>query len=385
MCYDVGMKTIQYQNKAIHFVATAHVSRKSVAEVKEVIEATQPDLVCIELDAGRAETLLKAKSEQNIDLKEIIKSGKTFSFLANLILSSYQKRLAQDLETEVGGEMKQAILSAKEVGARIAYIDRDIQVTMQRLWRGLGFFKKVNLMAALIVSVFSKEEINEEEIEELKHGDLLYQALTEMDESLPEVSKQLLHERNAYMAEKLKQSQAETIVCVIGAAHLEGIISALDEEHDLKELRRIPEKKKSYWGYIIPGLFIIGLVLLTFQSPSLAFNQLLVWIALSSGLAALGALLCLAHPLTILVAALSAPISVLSPVLAVGFFTGLSEIYFRSPTVQDFENLAHDATKLKAWYSNRVLRVLLVVIVPNILVSIGTFIAGSSIFLNLFR
>lgn len=380
------MKTLNYNNKTLHFISTAHVSKQSIDEVKSVIEEVHPDAVCIELDDNRAYALQNRDKQEDVDIKAIIKSKKVGSFVANLILSSYQKRIASELDTNPGDEMLQAIESAKEVGASVYYIDRDIQVTFQRIWRNLSFWKKINLAATLLAGLFTKEEVDGEEIENLKNSDLLYEAIKEMDESLPDVSLRLLHERNYYMSEKIKNTPGDTIVIVIGAAHTEGIIEALDESYSLYELQTVPEKKKfNIGGWIIPGTIIILLIALSLKNPNVGLQQFLVWMGLSSSLSAFGALLIGAHPFTILATFLSAPIGVLSPFLAVGFFAGLMEAYQRPPSYKDFDTLAHDATSPKMWFKNKVLRIVLILLVTNLLSSLGTFIAGGSIIKNFFR
>lgn len=380
------MKTITYQNKTLHFVSTAHVSKASVEEVKAVIESTQPTAVCIELDANRAQSLLNPPTKTDTDIKTIIKQKKVAAFAANLILASYQKKMAQDLDTEVGQEMKQAITSAEAINARVVYIDRDITITLKRIWGNLNLWKRAELGSVLVSSLFAKDNVQEDDIEALKHSDLLFEAVKELDDKLPDVSKALLHERNHYMAEMIKRCPEDVIVIVIGAAHTQGILEALDQTHDLDALNTLPlKKKRPFSGWIIPGIIVVALVALTLKSPQMGLNQLLVWFGLSSTLSALGALLVGAHPLTILATFLGAPIGVLSPVLAVGMFSSLVEAYCRPPRVSDFSSLSEDASVVKKWFTNRALRLLLIFIVTNLLSSLGTFIAGGTIITQLLK
>ena len=260
------MKTITYNDKTITIVSTAHVSQQSVDDVKEAIETLHPDVVCIELDNARAHNLMHPQG--NPDIIAIIKSGKVMSFATNLILSSYQKRLADDLGTTVGGEMKQAIESAQEHGIPTRNIDRDIQVTFARIFGNIKFFEKLNVVATLIGSMFSKEEVDEHQIENLKNSDLLFDSMKELDDSLPSLAQVLLHERNYYMAEKVKALHYTNILVVMGAAHTAGFIEAFDQDHSIQELSKIPEKKKNnYLQWIIPTILVGLLIALTLKNP----------------------------------------------------------------------------------------------------------------------
>ncbi|HLV50166.1 MAG TPA: TraB/GumN family protein [Erysipelothrix sp.] len=378
------MKTIQINNKNIHIIQTAHVSKASVEEVKTAIDTLNPDVVCVELDVKRAHGLM-SETKTEIDLKQIIKQKKVASFLMNLILSNTQKQMGEDLDTEVGGEMKQAILSANKHNIPVRYIDRDIQITMKRIWNQFGLFKKVNLGVTLFSSLFSSEKITEEEVENLKQSDLLLSAIDELDEQYPEISQVILHERNQYMAEKVNKLPYENILVVIGAAHAPGMIESLYEAHDLKALETIPEQKNSKWtGLIIPGTLLVLLTILTFQSPEMGLNQLIRWILLSSTLATLGALLSGAHIITMLVTFLTTWLSILSPVLAVGVFAALTESYFRPPYAHEFESLSTDIKSIKGWYKNRVLRIILIFFTTSLFSAIGTFISGKNIIQSFF-
>ncbi|CAM2867018.1 TraB/GumN family protein [Erysipelothrix tonsillarum] len=380
------MKTINYKDKTLFFVSTAHVSKQSVLDVKETIERVQPDAVCIELDDNRARNLMESDKYKEVDIKQIIKSKRVGAFIATLVLSSYQKKLADDLDTSVGQEMKQAIESARAVDASVHYIDRDVQITFKRIWGNLSFFKKISLLTTLIFSVFEDDNVSADDVENLKESDLLYESVRELDEKLPAISKSLLHERNYFMAEKIKHLSAQRIVIVIGAAHTDGIIDALEEEHSIYELNQLPPKKRfNISGWIVPGILVALLIILTLKSPQMALNDLIIWFGLSGGLATLGAILCLAHPLTILTTALTAWIGTLSPVLGVGMFAGLMEAYQRPPTFEDFDALSEHATKPKMWYKNKVLRILLIFIATSLLSSIGTFIAGGNMIGSLFK
>lgn len=376
------MKTINYNNKTINIISTAHVSAQSVAEVKEAIDTLQPEVVCVELDNTRAHNLMHPQG--NPDIIAIIKSGKVMSFAANLVLASYQKRLADDLGTSVGGEMKQAITSAAEYNIPTRNIDRDIKITFARIFGNINLWEKMNLGATLIASVFEKESVDEDDIEELKNSDLLFDSMKELDDKLPSLSQILLHERNYFMAEKVKALPYDNILVVIGAAHTAGFIEALDQSHSISELSETPPKKKNKIAqWIIPTILVSLLLILTLKNPQIGMQQLGWWLLLSSGGACLSTIIMRTHIYTSLVTLVTAPIGTLSPFLAVGIFAALTEGMKRPPHANDFESLSDDVSSFKMWRKNKVLRLLLIFIVTNLVSSIGTFIALGGIITKL--
>ena len=380
------MQSIHYKDKTIHIVSTAHVSKQSIEDVKEAIESIQPDAVAIELDAQRLQSLKNPNQNKEIDLKQLIKENKINGFLVNLVLSSFQKRLADDLDTQVGGEMLQAVQSAEAHNIPLRTIDRDVNITFKRITGNLSLWQKANLFMTLIGTIFDKTEISDEEIEALKGQDLLMESVAELDETVPVISQSILHERNQYMAEKLKAMPYQNIVAVVGAAHTQGIIECLEQEHNIRALETTPNKKKTnHLGYIIPAAIILMLVILTFKQPNMALNKLIIWIASVMIASAVGAIAAGGHPLTVLTAFLTAPFGTLSPFISVGIFSGLTQLYVKPPKGKDFETLSNDIGHVKTWYSNRVLRTLLIVLSSNMLSSLATFIVGGNILSTLFK
>lgn len=381
---------LKKDDKEIILIGTAHVSKHSVEEVKEVIEKEKPDTVCIELCESRYKTVTDKQAWKNTDIISIIKQKKALVLLVNLVLSSYQKRLAKKLGVSPGQEMLQALESAKAVEAEICLADRSIQVTLMRLWRGVDLWGKIKLLFQLIFTVISgDEDIGEEEIEAMKSQDMLSAALNDISKSFPEFKGVLIDERDQYLAEKIQNAPGQKIIAVLGAGHIPGVKEELFKKHDLAELTKIkaPSKLAKIIGWSLPLLILI-LIAATFSvDKSTGIDQILSWIIWNGGLAALGTLLALGHPLSILVAFLISPVSSLSPLLAAGWFAGLTEALIRKPNVKDFESIAEDIHTLKGFWKNKVTHVLLVVALANIGSSLGAVIGGADIvrhFINTF-
>ncbi len=382
------METIHVDDKTITFIPTAHVSAESALEVKQAIESLKPEQVCIELDAQRANALMHPQEYKNTDIIQVIRTKKVGLFAVNLLLSSYQKRLAKKLNVSVGSEMQAAITSAQEVNASIAYIDRDIQITFKRIMNSLSFIEKIKLF----LSFFSDDDesaITSEDIEAMKEQDVLESALSAMSSEFPSIKRILLDERNAIMADAIRKSPAKTLVVVIGAAHFEGIKQDIYEPKDISTLNTIPPKKtiSKIVPWIIPSLLVVMIVALAIANGSRGLASFGTWMITSTVLATLGAVVTFSHPVTILVTFLTTWIGALSPFLAVGWFAGLSEAYFRKPKVKDFDTLFDDLGSFKTARKNAVIHIILVIFMTNVLSSIGTLVAGLSIvqaFFNLF-
>ena len=381
---------IEYDGRQIILIGTAHVSKKSAEEVKLLIEEEKPDTVCIELCESRYKAIMDSERWKNTDIVKIIKEGKSLILLINLIMSSYQKRLARQFGINPGQEMIQGIESASEHGAILCLADRDIQITMRRLWRGLGFWGKAKLFYQLLLSLVIDEEISEEELEKMKSQDMLTSVLDDLSQSFPSLKAIIVDERDKYLAQKIKETSGNKVVAVLGAAHIAGIKIELANDQDLNELSKVAPTSKmtKIIGWSIP-VIILGIIIATLSvDKASGIDQIVSWVLWNGSLAAIGALIAFAHPLSILVAFLVAPISSLTPLLAAGWFVGLTEAIIRKPNVQDFENIAEDIATVKGFWRNKVTHILLVVILANLGSTFGTFIGGADVikqFINTFQ
>jgi len=378
---EENITRIEMNGKEYILIGTAHVSKHSAEQVKEVIEAERPDSVCVELDEQRYQTITEGSKWQEMDIIQVIKEKRASLLLMNLAISSFQNRMAKELGIKAGQEMIQGIESAKEVGAKLVLADRNIQITFSRIWGNLGLKGKAILLSQIITSIFSRDSISEEELEKLKEQDTINAMLNEFTETFPRLKKPLIDERDQYLAQKIKEAPGEKIVAVLGAAHVPRNKEEIKKDHHLNKLRAIPPK--SNWpkiiGWSIPILILAIIVYTFFANPSAGFAQTVSWILWNGSLSALGAAIAMAHPLTILTAFIAAPITSLNPLLAAGWFAGLAQAYIRRPSVKDFETLSEDVFSFKGFWRNKVSRILLIVVLANLGSSLGTFIGGADV------
>lgn len=372
---------IQLNDKEIILIGTAHVSKQSAEQVKEVIEIEQPDSVCIELDEQRYQSISEGSKWQETDIFKVIKQKKASLLLMNLAISSFQKRMAKQFGINAGQEMIQGIESAKEIGAELVLADRNIQITFSRIWGNIGLKGKAMLLSQVVFSIFSKETITEEELEKMKQQDTINAMLQEITESFPKLKKPLIDERDQYLAQKIKDAPGEKIVAVLGAAHIPGISKEIHQEQDLKELTKRPPKSKApkIIGWAIP-IAIIALIAWTFfMNPDAGLQQVWSWFLWNGSLAAIGTIVAFGHPIAVLTAFIAAPFTSLNPLLAAGWFAGFAQAYMKKPVVRDFETLADDVTSVKGFWNNKVTRVLLVIVLANLGSALGTFVAGADV------
>ncbi len=378
---EENITRLHLDGKEYILIGTAHISKNSAEQVKEVIEQERPDSVCVELDAGRYQSVMEGNKWKEMDIFKVIKEKKATLLLMNLAISSFQNRMAKQFDIKPGQEMIQGIESAKDVDAKLVLADRNIQITFSRIWGGLGLKGKSLLLSQVIASIFSDESITEEELEKMKKQDTINAILDEFTDSFPQLKVPLIDERDQYLAEKIRNAPGEKIVAVLGAAHVPGITKEIHKKHDLKKLTSLPPKSKApkIIGWSIP-ILILAIIAYTFiANPDAGLQQTLSWVLWNGGLSALGAALALGHPLTILTAFIAAPITSLNPLLAAGWFAGIAQAFLVKPNVSDFEKLTEDVFTFKGFWRNKVTRILLIVVLANLGSSLGTFIGGADV------
>ena len=374
---------VKLKNKEVVLIGTAHVSSESAEEVERVILEEKPDHVCVEIDEGRFAAMKKKQSWESMNIGQVMKQGKAFLLLANLVLTSFQRRMGMDLGISPGEEMKRAVQVCEDQGIQFSFSDREVQTTLRRAWAKSGFWGRNKLVAALLSSAFTNEKLSEEDIERLKERSALEDMMEELAGYLPSVKEVLIDERDRYLATKIFTAPGELNVAVIGAGHGPGIVRILHEldeasmSTDLADISVVPPKGRLSKAvpWIIPAVIFaivgVGFVNAGWQN---AVSMLWMWVLVNGSLSALGALIALAHPLTILLSFVAAPVTSLNPTIGVGIFAGIVEGFLRKPRVADFESLHDDILSIRGFYRNRFTHALLVFFMSSVGSAIGTFI-----------
>ncbi|MFW6081841.1 MAG: TraB/GumN family protein, partial [Desulfosalsimonas sp.] len=168
-----GVTRLDLDGRQIILVGTAHVSRQSAELAESVIEEEKPDTVCVELCASRHQSIRNSEQWRNMNIVKVVREKKAFVLLANMMLTSFQKRIGEKLGVRPGEEMIRALDAADAAGAQICLADRDITVTLSRTWRSTGLWNKIKLLFQMILSMGDVGDIDEQAIEEMKKEDIL--------------------------------------------------------------------------------------------------------------------------------------------------------------------------------------------------------------------
>jgi pheromone shutdown-related protein TraB len=385
---------ITLNDREIILIGTAHISKESIDEVTNVIRNENPDMICVELDEGRYNSITQPQNWESLNIIKVFKEGKGFLLMANLVLSSFQRRLGNQLGVKPGDEMRKAIELSKELNIPYSLCDREIQTTLRRAWARCGFLSKSKLLASLISSAVTSEKLSEEEIENLKKQNELDDMMGELSKFLPAVKETLIDERDQFLAAKIWTSGGKKSVAVVGAGHMGGIkkhlekLAANEESADVSAINVVPPSNgfAKIAGWIIPAAIVALIVYGFFQAGTdVSLQMLLRWVLLNGSLAALGTLICLGHPLSILVSFIGAPIATINPFIGVGLFAGITEATIRKPRVQDAQNLSEDVSSIKGVYRNRITKALLIFLLSSIGGMIGNFISIPSLAGTLFK
>ncbi|HVN71598.1 MAG TPA: TraB/GumN family protein [Desulfomonilia bacterium] len=377
----MSVEKMQLGDKEIIMVGTAHVSKSSVEEVRSTIREAGPDAVAVELCQARYDVMKNPAAWQNMDIFKVVKEKKTSFLMANLVMSSFQRRIGEKIGVKPGDEMRAAIEEAEALGAEVVLVDRNVQITLARAWRGLRFLEKMKLLYGAMVSIFEVEELDEKDIEKLKEKDVLTTAVEEMAKYAPTIKEVLIDERDAYMARKIADISSGRVVGVIGAGHMKGIMGQIEHPvDDLAALETMPPKREGVMKWVV-SLIILVLIWMGFHigGTKHGYDMIKLWVICTMACTAIATILTFAHPLTVLVAALVAPVTTVVRIFHSGWVAGLSEAYLKKPKVSDFESLPDDILKLSGWWRNPITRILLVVSFANVGSLIGMLIAAPMI------
>ena len=332
----------------IKLIGTAHVSQQSVDEVRTAIQEYVPDVVAIELDPSRFAALKKQARDPTVD--DVLEVKNFNSLLVQWLLAYLQRKIGLDVGVEPGAEMKIAIAEAEAHNIPIALVDRDIRITLLRFWNSLGFFEKIKMAWALIVSIAEIDDGQEIDIESLKEQNVIDMVMEEFRKFSPNGARALIDERDAYIAHQLVILKAQRpeakILAVVGAGHRQGITGYLEKPDTLPPFASLSHEPKSFpwakiFGFAVTFLFVFLLAAIGFSGVGLdvLLYAFLFWVIIHGVLSAIFVLLAGGHPYSALTCFCVAWMTSLNPMLQAGWIGAYVEARVRKPPISDFRKI----------------------------------------------
>ncbi|WP_299310910.1 TraB/GumN family protein [uncultured Halomonas sp.] len=381
-------RVIQLGETRYTLLGTAHVSAESADDVRALIRSGEFDAVAIELCDSRHHSLDNPDALNNQDLFEIFRQGKAGMVAASLALGAFQQRVAEQSGIEPGAEMRAALEESRQAELPLLLIDRDVGVTLKRIYHNVPWWQRFSLFSGLLGSVLSRQDVSAEEIERLKEGDVLESTFSEFAAESETLYTPLISERDRYMvlrlAEEAPPGRYRNVLVVIGAGHLKGMAEEFETplpeaptaEREALEETPPPSKLWRALPWLVTVLVLTGFAIGFSRNTELGWQLVGEWFLINGVLSAAATLVALAHPLTVAATFFAAPLTSLNPTIGAGFVAAGVELWLRKPKVRDFSTLRHDVTELKGWWRNRVSRTLLVFMLATLGSAAGTWVAG---------
>ena len=376
---------IKRHHQTFILVGTAHISQASADLVKQAIETHRPDRVCLELDPKRYESLTQKNKWESLNLRQVFKQKKFGVLLVQLILANYQQKMSNQLGTSPGVEFLKGDKIAKANNIPVSLCDREVGITLKRAWKKTPIWQKLTLISSLLQSFFDKTKVNEQTIENLKSKDPMTEMMNDLQKSLPMIKTVLIDERDQYLARKIVNTTEKVVLAVVGAGHIPGMIQVLEQEKissSTTDLEEIPKTNFlfRFLGWFVPLMIISAVVFVGFKNGwQQASNDIIYWFVVNAVFSGLFVLISLPKILTFLVAVIGSPFTSMVPVIGVGYLCALTQMILAPPLVVDLKNLKTDFSKLSRWWSNKALKLFLVLITSSLGSTIGTWAGGAKI------
>ena len=220
---------LKYKNLVI--IGTSHIAESSLDEINAVFQKENPDLIAVELDHGRLHALLSNKkpSYSPALIGQLGLKGYLFALIGSLI----QQKLGDVVGIKPGSDMLRAVQLAQANNKKIALIDRDIQVTLARLSKAIGWKEKLHFVIDIFSAPFAKKM--KIDLSKVPEKELVKKLLRLMKKRYPGLHRVLVDERNKIMALKLKaimeNYSTSKILVVIGAGHEDDLLALIKKTH----------------------------------------------------------------------------------------------------------------------------------------------------------
>lgn len=354
---------------SVKVVGSSHVSEESVEVIKDEISNDSIDTVAVELDEDRYESIQgqEVDTDEDVTLDSFVKGKNLTKKIVVWSLSFYQNKIAETTGVDPGTDMITAINVSEEEGKNVELIDRDLDITVNRIVNNITFLEILKFFAYSIYfigyiikngmpkmeEIGSTEDFDVSEHPEQEQVDEITETMRSFSPSFAEV---FLDERNKYMAIKLEKLRREgkNVVAIVGAAHKKGIEEELqkirNQEDFTEDLIKLNDKKEKRFdisyakviGYSFSLLVValFGLLLLGGASSSVVITLVFAWVLINGIPVYLSTRFVGAKRISSSIGFSLAWMTSINPALAPGWFVGISEIKHRTDlSVNDVEKI----------------------------------------------
>ena len=219
------------KHKNLVFLGTSHIAKQSLEEVKKSILEEKPGIIALELDKKRLPALM-SKTPKKMDLRSIRHIGLK-GFLFSLFGAWAERKLGKLVGVAPGSEMKQAIKIAKKENIKLALIDQDIEITLQRLSRAITWKEKQNFFIDIFKAIFLRKKEIEFDLTTVPDKKIIAKLTSKLKERYPNVYKVLIQERNVVIADNINKlmnlNPDKKILVILGAGHIDDVLELIKE------------------------------------------------------------------------------------------------------------------------------------------------------------
>jgi len=215
--------------KNLIIVGTSHVASSSVKTVRKTIEKEKPTVIAIELDRGRLAALLEKKKGSTV--KSLFRVG-VKGWLFGLVGAWQEKKLSSTIGTSPGGEMKEAVIIAREKKIPVALIDIDVHVTLKNISKRITWKEKGKFLKDCLKVLTGKNIMDGFDLRKVPSEKKIQELTKQMKREYPSLYQTIVVDREIRMAQSLYKimQEQEKVVAVIGAGHVRGILALIKKQ-----------------------------------------------------------------------------------------------------------------------------------------------------------
>ncbi len=216
-------------------IGTSHIAKQSINEIKKAME-DKPDIVAVELDKTRLNSLLKKQKKEHLSIRQIKQIG--FAGFIFAIIGGYvQKKLGKVVNANPGDDMLTAIKEARKHDAKIALIDQHIAITLRNLSKAFTFKEFMKILKDAFMGIFFRKNelkkygIQNLDLSKVPSKKIIKKLMLAMKKRYPSLYKAIVEDRNRIMAKKLSKimesNPDKLILAVVGAGHEEELLKLI--------------------------------------------------------------------------------------------------------------------------------------------------------------